>query len=201
MMQRTLISLSNLLGETTIPQTSQPTTPPSSATSTTCTGLPKHQTYCDATIDDYEESTHVCHKGYISLFPFMTGLLPPSHPNLPHILNLISNPDELWSPYGIRSLSQTDEFYGTEENYWRSPIWVNMNYLIIRNLYLTATSTDPAAPKKSKSKHARPTSTSGAICARTCIASGRRRASRGSSIIPIPGGASGRSISRVGRVW
>jgi mannosyl-oligosaccharide glucosidase len=108
----------------------------------------KDKTYCDATIDDYEESTHVCHKGYISLFPFMTGLLPASHPNLPHILDLISNKDELWSPYGIRSLSQKDDLYGTDENYWRSPIWVNMNYLIIRNLYLTATSQNSSAPKK-----------------------------------------------------
>jgi mannosyl-oligosaccharide glucosidase len=90
--------------------------------------------FCDATIDDYEESVHVCHKGYISIFPFMTGLLPPDSPRLKAILDLISNPEELWSEYGIRSLSQKDEHYGTDENYWRSPIWVNMNYLIVKNL-------------------------------------------------------------------
>ncbi len=150
MMQRTLISLATFLDET---DDASDLTFHHTALLRNLDDLhwsDKHKTYCDATIDDYEESALVCHKGYISLFPFMTGLLQPSHPNLPHILNLISNPSELWSPYGIRSLSQQDELYGTEENYWRSPIWVNMNYLIIRNLYLTATSTDTSAPKKVK---------------------------------------------------
>ena len=35
----------------------------------------KDKAYCDATIDDYEEHSLVCHKGYISLFPFLTGLV------------------------------------------------------------------------------------------------------------------------------
>jgi mannosyl-oligosaccharide glucosidase len=90
--------------------------------------------FCDATIDDYEESVHVCHKGYVSIFPFMTGLLPADSNRLKAVLDLISDPSELWSDYGIRSLSQKDEFYGTDENYWRSPIWVNINYLIVKNL-------------------------------------------------------------------
>lgn len=94
----------------------------------------EHKTYCDATIDDYEESVHVCHKGYVSIFPFLTGLLPPDSPRLKHVLDLISDPEELWSDYGIRSLSQKDKFYNTDENYWRSPVWMNMNYLIVKNL-------------------------------------------------------------------
>ena len=94
-------------------------------------------TYCDATIDDYEESIHVCHKGYISIFPFMTGLLPPNSPRLGAVLDLISDPEELWSDYGIRSLSKKDQFYETGENYWRSPIWMNMNYMIVKNLLVS----------------------------------------------------------------
>ena len=35
----------------------------------------KEQTFCDATIDEFEESVHMCHKGYISIFPFLTGML------------------------------------------------------------------------------------------------------------------------------
>ena len=97
----------------------------------------KANTYCDATIDDYEESVHVCHKGYISIFPFLTGLLPPESPRLKAILDLISDPEELWSDYGLRSLSKSDEFYGTDENYWRSPIWINMNYLAVKSLYVS----------------------------------------------------------------
>lgn len=95
------------------------------------------QTYCDATIDEYEESVHVCHKGYISIFPFLTGMVSPDSPRLKAILDLISDPEELWSDFGIRSLSKKDEFYGTAENYWRSPVWININYLVFKNLYVS----------------------------------------------------------------
>ena len=95
------------------------------------------QAYCDATIDDYEESVHVCHKGYISLFPFMTGLMDAKHPHLKAVLDLIQDENELWSPHGIRSLSKQDALYGTAENYWRSPVWMNMNYLVVKELYVS----------------------------------------------------------------
>lgn len=94
----------------------------------------EQKTYCDATIDDYEESVHVCHKGYISIFPFLTGLLPPDSPRLGAILDTISDENELWTPFGLRSLSKSDEFYQTGEDYWRSPIWMNMNYLAVKAL-------------------------------------------------------------------
>lgn len=96
----------------------------------------RKQTYCDATVDEYEESVHVCHKGYISIFPFLTGLVPIESPRLGAILDLIADPNELWSDYGLRSLSASNEFYGTDENYWRGPIWINMNYLALKNLYV-----------------------------------------------------------------
>ncbi|WEW61507.1 Processing alpha glucosidase I [Emydomyces testavorans] len=95
------------------------------------------KTYCDATIDEFEENVHVCHKGYISIFPFLTGMLEPDSPHLKHILDLIADPEELWSDYGIRSLSKKDKFYGTGENYWKSPIWINMNYMILKNLFVS----------------------------------------------------------------
>ncbi|KAL2786829.1 glycoside hydrolase [Aspergillus keveii] len=101
------------------------------------------KTYCDATIDEYEESVHVCHKGYVSLMPFLTGMVNPDSPRLEAILDLIEDPEELWSDYGIRSLSKQDEFYGTAENYWRSPVWININYLALKNLYDTALSPGP----------------------------------------------------------
>lgn len=98
------------------------------------------QTFCDATIDDFEEHVHVCHKGYVSIFPFMTGLLSPDSPRLGPILDLIHDPEELWSDYGIRSLSKQDKLYQTGENYWRSPIWINMNYLTLKNLRVSGKS-------------------------------------------------------------
>ncbi|KAI9685514.1 MAG: Processing alpha glucosidase I [Bathelium mastoideum] len=103
----------------------------------------KAQTFCDATIDEYEESVHVCHKGYISIFPFMTGMLPPNSPRMGAVLDLIGDPEEIWSDHGIRSLSKKDEFYGTDENYWRSPVWMNMNYLIVKELLNVARQSGP----------------------------------------------------------
>lgn len=101
----------------------------------------EQSTYCDATVDAYEESIHVCHKGYISIFPFITGLVGPEHEHLKDVLALIADKDELWSDFGIRSLSQKDEGYGQDENYWRSPIWMNMNYLIVKQLLVSSCAT------------------------------------------------------------
>lgn len=90
--------------------------------------------FCDATIDAFEEHTLVCHKGYVSLFPFLVGLLKPDDPKLGKTLDLLGDEEELFSPHGIRSLSKKSEFYGTAENYWRSPVWVNINYLALAQL-------------------------------------------------------------------
>jgi len=96
-----------------------------------------HRAYCDTTIVDDDHVEEICHKGYISLFPFFTKLIGPDHPHLEAVLDLIGDPDELWTPYGLRSLSLKDEFYGTDENYWRSPIWVNINYMVIQRLLVS----------------------------------------------------------------
>lgn len=106
--------------------------------------------YCDLSVDEdgqciamskksililsTDESFHVCHKGYISLFPFLLGLLPASHPHLTPMLDMITDPEHLWSPYGIRSLSKSHPLFGKDENYWRGPIWVQMNWLALKSL-------------------------------------------------------------------
>jgi mannosyl-oligosaccharide glucosidase len=97
----------------------------------------KEGIYCDSTIDQFEEDIHVCHKGYISLFPFMVGLMKHDDAKIGRLLDVITDPEHLWSEFGIRSLSKSDEHYGTDENYWRSPIWVNINYLIVERLLVS----------------------------------------------------------------
>ncbi|KAF8911130.1 glycoside hydrolase [Gymnopilus junonius] len=93
--------------------------------------------YCDVNVNDEDESYHVCHKGYLSLFPFLLELLPPSSPHLGHILDILYDPEHLWSPYGIRSLSASHPEFGQGENYWKGPIWMQMNYLALRALHNT----------------------------------------------------------------
>ncbi|KAI8977921.1 glycoside hydrolase [Pilobolus umbonatus] len=94
----------------------------------------ENKMYCDQALED-NNPIHICHKGYISLFPMMLGLLPPNSPKLEHILNMIGNESELWTPYGLRSLSASDDFFSKGENYWRGPIWININYLTLQSLY------------------------------------------------------------------
>ncbi|EFY89957.1 glucosidase I [Metarhizium acridum CQMa 102] len=103
--------------------------------------------FCDATVDDFEEHQLVCHKGYVSLFPFMVGLLKPNDPKLGKILDLIADEEQLWSAHGIRSLSKQDEFYGTGENYWRGPIWMPMNYMVVKQLQSIAKQEGPYRSK------------------------------------------------------
>ncbi|CDZ96890.1 glycoside hydrolase family 63 protein [Phaffia rhodozyma] len=93
------------------------------------------QMYCDVTVDDDDDSVPVCHAGYVSLFPFFLGLLPPSSPHLGPVLALLRNPAKLWSPYGIRSLSKDHPLFGTDEDYWRSPVWMPFQFLALQSLY------------------------------------------------------------------
>ncbi|KAH9946321.1 glycoside hydrolase [Epithele typhae] len=97
----------------------------------------EEQMYCDAGVNDEDESYHVCHKGYLSLFPFLLSVLPPDSPHLGPILELLRDPDHLWSPYGLRSLSASHPEFGQGENYWKGPIWIQMNYLALSALHKT----------------------------------------------------------------
>ncbi|KAJ2761764.1 Processing alpha glucosidase I [Coemansia nantahalensis] len=111
---------------------------------------PERNMYCDVTTraradydeleddgGDPEEAVFVCHRGYVSLFPVLLGLVAPDSPKLGHILDMVEDPAELWTAYGLRSLSARDPYYGKDENYWRGPIWLNVNYLVLAALHKT----------------------------------------------------------------
>mgnify|MGYP000480514724 CR=1 FL=1 len=91
--------------------------------------------YCDATISvTTEESEHVCHAGYVSIFPLLLGTLAPDNPHLKAVLDLVRDERQIWSNYGLLSLSRTDEYYETKEGYWRGPVWMPINYMALRGL-------------------------------------------------------------------
>jgi mannosyl-oligosaccharide glucosidase len=76
----------------------------------------------------------VDHIGYVSIAPLLLGLIPFDSPKLGAILNVVRDPNGMWSDYGVCSLSKQDSFFGMDENYWRGPIWINMNYLLLQSL-------------------------------------------------------------------
>lgn len=89
------------------------------------------------------------HLGYVALFPLLLRLLPPSSPRLPRLLELLRDPQRLWSPYGIRSLSLADLWHAREnapgdQPYWRGPIWININYLALGGLHYYAQQQGPS---------------------------------------------------------
>ncbi|GES73190.1 glycoside hydrolase family 63 protein [Rhizophagus clarus] len=110
----------------------------------------EHNAFCDLSVDEDEESIFVCHKGYLSLLPMVLELLPNDSPKLGAILDMIYNPNELWSKYGLRSLSKSDKFFHTGEDYWRGNVWINVNYLVLSSLYKNYAVIESPYKKKAK---------------------------------------------------
>ncbi|KAJ3097932.1 Processing alpha glucosidase I [Phlyctochytrium planicorne] len=99
------------------------------------------------------EREFVNHPGYLSLFPYILGLVTPISPKVSGFLDLIRDESHLWTPYGLRSLSKSDPFFATDENYWRGPIWININYLALGALKGYANSDQ--SPKDIKARAAK----------------------------------------------
>jgi len=90
---------------------------------------------------------HIKHVGYVSLFPFLLQLLPPNSPQVGATLSLLSDPKGIWSPYGLLSLSKQDRLFGSDEDYWRGHIWMNINYLAVSSLHHYSKAAGPHAAK------------------------------------------------------
>eukprot|EP00892_Ulva_mutabilis_P002240 jgi/Ulvmu1/12016/UM083_0029.1 len=92
----------------------------------------------------------VPHIGYNSLFPLALELIPWDSPDVASQLALLSNPKQLWSPYGLRSLAKSSSMYHAYNDeddapYWRGNIWINLNYLVLGSLHTCLTQGGPHA--------------------------------------------------------
>jgi hypothetical protein len=78
-------------------------------------------------------------KSYSGLIPFIAGA--PNADQTERIVAHLSNPDEFWTPHGIRSLSADSALYepgystsGWKNSNWRGPVWLPINYLLVQRL-------------------------------------------------------------------
>jgi glycogen debranching enzyme len=44
------------------------------------------------------------------------------------------DPAQFWAPHGVRTLSKTETLYNPRDGYWRGPVWVVSNYLMMHGL-------------------------------------------------------------------
>uniref|UniRef100_A0A7S4PGV9 Mannosyl-oligosaccharide glucosidase n=1 Tax=Guillardia theta TaxID=55529 RepID=A0A7S4PGV9_GUITH len=101
--------------------------------------------------DQQPQEEFVQHHGYVSLFPLLLQLLNASDPKLLPIIQVMSDRQHLFSKAGLRSLSPKspeggeDSMYGTQEDYWRGKVWINLNYLALKALKRYGESREEAA--------------------------------------------------------
>lgn len=73
-------------------------------------------------------------KTWTNLVPLWVGIAAKAQANQmirAHVLN----PREFWSPNGIRTIAATEPLYNPRAGYWRGPVWVLSNYLVMHGLY------------------------------------------------------------------
>lgn len=92
--------------------------------------------YDDFYFDQTGEKKFDGHTGYLNFWPLFLRVIETTDPRFEITFNkLAATETGLWTPYGIRSLSVYDPYYKLGDNYWTSPIWMNINFLITSALY------------------------------------------------------------------
>jgi mannosyl-oligosaccharide glucosidase len=75
------------------------------------------------------------HTGYLNFWPLFLYAVDPSDERFEITMRKLIDKDfGLWTPFGISSMSKYDPYYKLGDNYWTSPIWMNINFLIVKSL-------------------------------------------------------------------
>jgi putative isomerase len=72
-------------------------------------------------------------KSWTNFVPLWAGIATPAQAKRmigEHLLN----PAEFWSPNGVRTLSRNEPLYDAHAGYWRGPVWILSNYLMMHGL-------------------------------------------------------------------
>ncbi len=72
-------------------------------------------------------------KTWTNFVPLWAGIATPAQAKR-SIQQHLLNPREFWAVYGIRTLAPGEPLYNPRSGYWRGPIWVISNYLLMHGL-------------------------------------------------------------------
>ena len=76
------------------------------------------------------------HTGYLNFWPFFLNAIDTTDERFAITVGKLTDPATgVWTEFGVRSLSNTDPFYKLGDDYWTSPIWMNINFLITMALH------------------------------------------------------------------
>jgi mannosyl-oligosaccharide glucosidase len=89
--------------------------------------------------------TFSSHHGIVNVFPVAFGLFD-DNDKLENSLRFTADKEQLFSPYGLRGVAKGDEQYIPGMGYWRGPVWVSVNYLVLRGLYQNYLGFEAATP-------------------------------------------------------
>jgi neutral trehalase len=72
-------------------------------------------------------------KTWTNFVPLWAGVATPEQARQTIQQHLL-NSKEFWAPYGVRTLSPDEPLYNPNSGYWRGPVWVISNYLLMHGL-------------------------------------------------------------------
>lgn len=78
---------------------------------------------------------HSVHVGIVNFWPLFYGLID-SEDLVSDMLKIATDPQQMMSEFGMRSLSKNDQFYRNSPDYFRGNIFVHLNYMLLRGLKL-----------------------------------------------------------------
>ena len=69
---------------------------------------------------------------WTNFVPLWAGIA--TAPQAERMIRVLLDPARFWSPHGVRTLSRDEKLYDPAHGYWRGPVWVLSNYLMMHAL-------------------------------------------------------------------
>ncbi|HEY6893827.1 MAG TPA: trehalase family glycosidase, partial [Rhodanobacteraceae bacterium] len=69
---------------------------------------------------------------WTNFVPLWAGIASPEQAT--RMIRTLLDPEQFWSPHGVRTLAKTEKLYDPRAGYWRGPVWILSNYLMMRGL-------------------------------------------------------------------